>query len=40
MIFHLVEVLAASPIWIGLCGGGLIIPPIVGIMIIHNNKQK
>jgi hypothetical protein len=39
-MFHLVEFLASSPIWIGLCGGGLIIPPIIGIMIIHKDKQK
>lgn len=39
-MFHLVEVLASNSIWIGLCGGGLIIPPIIGIMIIHNKKQN
>jgi hypothetical protein len=38
MIFHIVETLAASPIWLGLMGGGLIIPPIIGIMLIHQNK--
>ena len=38
MIFHLVEVLAASPIWLGLCGAGLTIVPIMGIMLIHQNK--
>jgi hypothetical protein len=37
-MLHLVEVLASNPAWIGLCGGGLIIPPIIGIMLIHRNK--
>lgn len=40
MIFHIVEILAASPVWIGLCGGGLIIPPIIGIMFIHKENKK
>jgi hypothetical protein len=38
MIFHIVERLAESPIWLGLMGGGLIIPPIIGIMLIHRTK--
>jgi len=38
MIFHIVEYLAQSPVWLGLCGGGLIIPPIIGIMLIHRTK--
>jgi hypothetical protein len=38
MIFHIVETLAASPVWLGLMGGGLIIPPIIGIMLIHRTK--
>jgi len=38
MIFHIVETLAASPLWLGLCGFGIIVIPILGIMIIHNNK--
>jgi len=37
-MFHLVEKLAHNSIWIGLMGGGLIIPPIIGIMFIHRNK--
>ena len=40
MIFHLVEALAASPIWIGLCGAGLTVAPIIGIMIIHRSPKK
>ena len=38
MIFHIVETLATSPIWIGLCGLGLTIVPIAGIMLIHRTK--
>ncbi len=37
-MFHLVEVLAASPIWLGLCGIGLTIVPIIGIMVVHRKK--
>ncbi|WJZ48043.1 hypothetical protein [Synechococcus phage DSL-LC03] len=39
MIFHIVEVLAASPVWLGLCGAGLTIVPIIGIMVIHNKDN-
>lgn len=39
MIFHLVELMAASPVWIGLCGFGIIVVPIMGISYIHNNKN-
>jgi hypothetical protein len=38
MIFHFVEYLAQSPIWLGLCGFGIIIIPIMGISYIHNKK--
>jgi hypothetical protein len=38
MIFHTVEVLAASPIWLGLCGFGIIVVPIMGIAYIHNKR--
>ena len=38
MIFHTVEALAASPIWLGLCGAGLTIIPFMGIMFIHRDK--
>ena len=37
-MFHLVEVLAASPVWLGICGAGLTVAPIMGIMLIHRNK--
>jgi hypothetical protein len=37
-MFHLVEVLAASQLWLGLCGAGLTVAPILGIMLIHRTK--
>ena len=40
MIFHIVETLAASPVWIGLCGFGIIVLPIMGIAYIHNIDKK
>jgi len=40
MIFHLVEVLAKNPIWIGFCGLGLTIVPIIGIMFVHREKNN
>ena len=39
-MFHIIEALAESPVWIGLLGGGLIIPPIIGIMIIHRSPKE
>jgi hypothetical protein len=39
MIFHVVETLANSPLWLGLCGFGIIVVPIMGISYIHNNKE-
>jgi hypothetical protein len=39
MIFHLVETLAASPIWLGLCGAGLTVVPILGIIYIHSKNN-
>ena len=38
MIFHLVETLAASPIFLFLCGMGLTVVPFAGIMFIHRDK--
>lgn len=35
MIFHIVETLAASSLWLGLCGFGIIVVPIMGIAFIH-----
>ena len=40
MIFHIVETLAASPIWLGLCGFGIIVLPIMGIAFIHSVDKK
>jgi len=37
-MFHLVEVLAASKLWLGACGFGIIVLPIMGIAYIHKNK--
>lgn len=39
-MFHFVETLAESSIWIGLCGAGLTIVPIMGIMVIHRLPKK
>jgi len=39
-LMHLSEILASSKIWIGLCGGSLIILPIMGIMIVHSSPQR
>ena len=38
-MFHLVESLANSPIWLGLCGFGIIVLPIIGIQYIHKNPN-
>jgi len=40
MIFRIVEALASSQIWIGLCGFGLIFVPILGIAFIHNKEKQ
>lgn len=39
-MFNVVEALAASPIWLGLCGFGIIVIPIMGIAFIHNDINK
>jgi sorbitol-specific phosphotransferase system component IIBC len=39
MIFNVVEVIASNPFLVAILGGGLIIPPIIGIMLIHNKKN-
>lgn len=39
-LMHLTEVLASSKIWIGMCGGSLIILPILGIMFVHNSSTN
>ena len=38
-MLHLVEVLASSPIWLGLCGAGLTVAPIMGIIYIHSKND-
>jgi hypothetical protein len=38
MIFYIVETLAASPVWLFMCGMGLTVVPFIGIMFIHRNK--
>ncbi|WJZ48306.1 hypothetical protein [Synechococcus phage DSL-LC02] len=38
-MFHLVEVLAANPVWLGMCGFGIIVLPIMGIQYIHSKKD-
>ena len=38
MIFHIVETLASSPFWIGLCGFGIVVVPILGISYIDKGK--
>ena len=40
MIFHIVETLASSPIWLGLCGFGIIVVPIMGIAYIHKENKE
>lgn len=39
-MFHLVETLAASQLWLGACGFGIIVLPIMGIAFIHNREEK
>ena len=38
-LFDFVETLAKSKIWLGLCGAGLTVVPIIGIMIVHKQKN-
>jgi hypothetical protein len=40
MIFYIIEALATSPIWLGLCGFGIVVVPIIGIAFIHNDINK
>jgi hypothetical protein len=37
-MFHIVEALAQSPVWLFMCGMGLTVVPFAGIMFIHRNK--
>jgi hypothetical protein len=36
----LIEHLAESQIWLGLCGFGVIVVPILGIQYIHRKKEE
>jgi len=38
MLFKIVEYLASNKIWLGLCGFGITIIPIMGIQYIHHKK--
>ena len=40
MIFHIVEYLAQSPVWLFICGMGLTVVPFIGIMLIHKSPKK
>jgi hypothetical protein len=40
MLFHLVELLAKNQFWLGLCGAGITIVPVLGIMAVHKEKSK
>ena len=39
MIFNIVEAIAGNPLLVALLGGSLIIPPIIGIIFVHNSKK-
>jgi hypothetical protein len=39
-MFHIVETLANSPLWLGLCGFGVIVMPIIGIQYIHEKEKN
>jgi len=38
-MFQLIEVLASNPVWLGLCGAGLTVVPILGIMTVHSKNN-
>ena len=40
MIFKIVELLAQSPIWVGLCGFGVVVVPILGIQHLYSKTDK
>ena len=39
-MFHIAEVLANSPLWLGLCGFGVIVMPILGIQFVYEQEKK
>lgn len=40
MIFQIVEHLAHSPVWLGMCGFGVIVIPALGIQYIYRKEQE
>ena len=40
LVFKIVEILANSPIWLGACGFGVIVLPIMGISFIHSTEKN
>lgn len=40
MIFRIVEHLAHSPVWLGMCGFGVIVVPMLGIQYIYEQERK
>ena len=39
-MFHIAEVLANSPLWLGVCGFGVIMVPILGIQFVYEREKK
>ena len=39
-LFKIVETLADNQVWLGLCGFGVIVIPILGIQYIHELEKK
>jgi hypothetical protein len=39
-MFHVAEVLANNPVWLGLCGFGVIVMPILGIQFVYETERK
>ena len=39
-LFKIVETLADNQVWLGLCGFGVIVVPILGIQIVYELEKK
>lgn len=39
-MYHIAEILANSPVWLGLCGFGVIVMPILGIQHIYEKEKN
>ena len=39
-MFHVAETLANSPLWLGLCGFGVIVMPILGIQFVYEKEKR